>query len=255
MYDIENFYQRTIALLASQFQTSGVGASQTDFQKFLDAMVTECTAINSAELQLANLRYLATAQGVQLDGIGEILGLARLPDQSDEQYREALYFQVFINKSTGTPEDSIATLKFLTKATHVGYFELPSAFYGMSTNGLPENFSIPPDAIVEAIFSVSPAGVDYVPITCTFGLSPIFIFSSDPIVEDFYVADDPNNLSFSQPFHVSPDGFADDQFLINRGQTIYNQKGGGFAEANYIVPNAGKFAEVLVINGGIPPPY
>jgi hypothetical protein len=255
MYDIENFYQRTIALLASQFQTSGVGSDQTNFQKFLAAMVTECTQINAAELQLANDRYLATAIGVQLDGIGQILGLARLPDQTDAEYREALYFQVFINKSTATPEEAIATLKFLTKASHIGYFELPSAFYEMSTDGLPENFSIPPDAIVNAISAISPAGVNYVPITCTFGISPIFIFCSDPIIEDFYVSPDPSDLTFEEAFHVSPDGIGDDQFLINRGQTLSNPSGGWFAEDGYTVANAGYFAEVLVINGAIPPPY
>jgi hypothetical protein len=253
MYDIQNFYERTIALLASQFQEGRRDGSKTNFQKFLAAMVTPCYDVNNTEVQLNALRWLATAQGVQLDQIGTILGLARLPDQSDGQYREALYFQTFINASTATPEEAIRTLKFLTKATNIKYLEPHPAFYQMRTDGLPENFSIPPDQIVVAISSISPAGVQYVPITCFFGNVPPFVFSSDPLVEDFYVAPDPDDLTVINPFHVSPDGIASDQFAINKGLTVSTGTGGGFAEDGYPVPGAGHLAEVLVLNGDIPP--
>lgn len=253
MYSITNFYERTIALLASQFQKSLSNGDRTNLQKFLAAMVSECYDINDVELQLSDLRYLATAQGIQLDGIGEILGLLRQVDQTDADYREALYFQVFINKSTATPEEAIATLKFLTKATHIDYFEPYPAFYQMSTDGLVENFSIPPDEIVTAIQNISPAGVQYVPITCTFGSIPPFQFTGDPIVEDFYVSPDPDDFSSEAAFHVSPDGIADDQFQINRGQIDSDGDEGGFAEDDYEVETAGLFSEVLVLNGGIPP--
>lgn len=253
MYSIENFYERTIALLAAQFAESAANGGKTNFQKFLAAMVQPCYDINTVELQLINQRWLATAVGVQLDELGVILGLQRLPDQGDQDYREQLYFQVFINKSTATPEEAIFTLKFLTKASQVHYWEPYPAFYQMWTNGLPENFSIPPDEIVEAIQSINPAGVQYTPITWYYNNDKGFGFSGDPIVEDFYVAPDPTDLSLIEPFHVSPDGVADDQFQINRGQTVVNPRFGGFAEDGFVAPNAGRMAEVLVLNGEIPP--
>ena len=253
MYSIENFYERTIALLASQFAESLDNGQKTNFQKFLAAMVQPCYDINTVELELYNERWLATAFGVQLDELGVILGLERLPDQGDQDYREQLYFQVFINKSTATPEEAIFTLKFLTKATQVHYWEPYPAFYQMWTNGLPENFSIPPDEIVSAIQSINPAGVQWTPITWYYLTDKGFGFSGDPIVEDFYVAPNPLDLSQINPFHVSPDGIADDQVQINRGQTEINPNFGGFAEDGFVAPNQGRLAEVLSLNGAISP--
>ena len=255
MYSILNFYERTVALLASQFQESKADGSRTNFQKFLAAMVSECYDINTVQLQLVNQRWLATAVGVQLDLIGVILGLPRPTNMADADYRELLYFQVFINKSTATPEEAIFALKFLTSANKVHYFEVYPAFYQMWTDGLPENFSIPPDEIVTAIKSLNPAGVQYTPITWYYLTDKGFGFSGDPIVEDFYVNPNPLDITEYAPFHVSPDGIADDQFQINRGQTVTNPNFGGFAEDNFTAPDAGRLAEVLVINGDVPPPY
>lgn len=254
MYDIENYYERMKALLASQFQASLPDGTKTNLQKFIYAIAQQLQTINTVELQLFNQRWLSTAVGVQLDGIGSILGLARLPGQSDSDYREALQFQVFINRSTGTPEEAIATLKFLTKATRIKYWEGYPAFYQMFTNGLIENFSVPPDDVVTAIHSISPIGVQYVPITCSFGAVPTFVFTGDPIVEGFYVAPNPADLSQINPFHVSTDGIDDLQFQINRGQVLTDPDGGWFAEDNFEVEGAGFFCEVLVINGSQPLP-
>jgi hypothetical protein len=253
MYSILNFYERTVALLAAQFAESLANGGKTNFQKFLAAMVAPCYDINTVELELYNQRWIGTAVGVQLDEIGIILGLQRQPGQTDSAYREQLYFQVFINKSTATPEEMIFALKFLTKANKVHYFEPYPAFFQMWTNGLPENFSIPPDEIVTAIHSISPAGVQYAPITWYYLTDKGFGFSGDPIVEDFYVAPNPLDLTQLNPFHVSPDGIADDIFQINRGQTVTNPNFGGFAEDNFVAPNQGRLAEVLVLNGEIPP--
>jgi hypothetical protein len=254
MKDIINFYERTVTLLASQFQGSAAGGGKTNFQKMLAALVAPCYDINTVELQLYQERWLATAVGVQLDRLGEIIGLARLPDQSDADYREALYFQVQINQSTGTPEEAIFALKFLTKATKVQYLEPYPAFYQMFTDGLPANFTIPPQDVVVAISNMSPAGVQYVPITWHYNEALVFGFSSDPIVEDFYVAPDPDDLSAVNPFHVSTDGIDDLQFAINRGQTEDNPEVGGFGEDDFEVSGAGELAEVLILNGDVAPP-
>jgi len=251
MKDIITFYERSNTLLASQFREGSDSGDRTNFQKVIASLVAPFYDINSTELQLYNDRFLATAVGLQLDKIGLILGLPRRLDaitdmlQSDEDYREALYFQVFINKSNGTPEDAISTLKFLTKGTVIQFLDSFPAFYQMFTNGLPENFSIPPNEIVQAISELSPAGVQYVPITWNYNYDFLFEFSSDPIVEDFYVAPNPADITQLNPFHVSTDGIDDRQFQINRGQVISNDDQGSFAEANYEVEGAGELCEVL----------
>lgn len=261
MRDITNFYERSFTLLASQFREGIEGEERTNMQKLIAALVTPFYEINRVQLQLYNDRFLATAVGVQLDNIGLILGLPRGLDsitgmlQTDSDYREALYFQVFINRSTGTPEEAIATLKFLTKATVIQYMDSFPAFYQMFTNGTPENFSVPPQDIVQAMSDLSPAGVQYVPITWNYNYDLIFEFTGDPIIEDFYVNPNPDDLNQYNPFHVSTDGINDLQFQINRGSTTDNPDAGCFAEDNYEVPEAGELCEVLVLNGSVPPPY
>ena len=104
MVDIANYYERGVALLASQFQIRNPDGSPTNLQKIIKAIASQAQKINTQQQLLQTMRYLNTAQGVQLDGLGQILGLARIPGESDASYREALQFQIFINQSHGTPE-------------------------------------------------------------------------------------------------------------------------------------------------------
>ena len=60
-----------LSRLAYQFSDS------TKLQGFLEAFLEEYQEIENTNLQLLNERYLDTAIGAQLDGIGEIVGLPR----------------------------------------------------------------------------------------------------------------------------------------------------------------------------------
>jgi len=60
-----------LSRLAYQFETS------ENFKGFLTSFLTEFQELEISGLQLLNERYLDTSQGVQLDGIGEIVGLPR----------------------------------------------------------------------------------------------------------------------------------------------------------------------------------
>ena len=227
MVDIPDYYERTIALLASQFQITLPDGSRTNFQKLLYAIVTQIQAIQTQENLLISMRSLDTAQGVQLDGLGQIIGLLRITGQSDESYREALQFQIFINQSNGTPEDVISILEFSTKATRVFYNEVYPAAYQLATNGLifPPN----PSDLVGLMQSVSPAGVNFIGITAIYDTNP-FSFSNDPFNEQLYVAPNPLDPFEAHPFQVDPGAGAVD-FFINRGSTDNPDFGGGFAEA------------------------
>lgn len=160
--------------MAGQFQQSLVDGEYSRFQRFIRAFVTSMQEIDNVDQNLKFQRSLETSIGTQLDGLGEILGLARLPNESDEDYRERLKFQIFINKANGTPEEVITVLKFLTKANKIRYHEYYPAAFQMSTDGLV--FPNPPEQLVTAIQSVSPAGVQYTPITATYNVPlPLFL--------------------------------------------------------------------------------
>ncbi len=262
MVDIPNYFERAIALLASQFQIRNPDGSLTNMQKVIASLMTQAQALNMQEQLLQTMRYLNTAQGVQLDGLGQIVGLARIAGQSDASYREALQFQIFINQSHGTPEEVIQILAFLTQATRVFYNEVYPAAYQMATNGLnfPEyiaGVSSPADLDL-LIQAASPAGVRFIGITAIYNSVP-FSFSSDPVTEQLFVSPDPNDPTTLHPFQVDPgSGLVD--FYIQRGEIVNPNFGGGFAEAIGVFPTyfidttgAGQLAEAIMINGNIPP--
>lgn len=261
MVDIPNYFERAVALLASQFQIRNPDGSLTNLQKVVYALTRQAQVLNTQEQLLATMRYLNTAQGVQLDGLGQILGLARIPGQSDQSYREDLQFQIFVNQSNGTPENVIQILKYLTDATKIWYIELEPAAYQMTTNGLifPDN----PSDLVAAIQKTSPAGVSFAVLAATYNTNP-FVFSSDPFSEQFFVAPNPADPTEAHPFQVDPGTGAVDLY-IQRGETVNPNFGGGFAEAIWTnIPNvpevyaydntgAGQLAEAIQTNGNIPP--
>ena len=248
MVNIPDYFERAVALLASQFQLTNPGGAYTNFQKMLYAILTQAQQLNTQEQLLQTMRSIDTAQGVQLDGLGQILGLPRVPGQSDDSYREALQFQIFVNMANGTPQDVIQVLEFLTKASRVWYYEIYPAAYGLTTNG--EIFPPNPSDLYTAFQSVSPAAVNLVAIVATYNTNP-FVFSSDPFDEQFYV--NPSEIDPLQrnPFEVNPGAGLVDLY-IQRGETSNPDFGGGFAEALGAYPNyttditgAGQFSEAI----------
>jgi len=258
MVNITNYFERATALLASQFQIKNPDGSLTNLQKLISALCMQAQELNTQEQALQTQRYLNIAVGVQLDNLGEILGLARIPGQSDASYREDLQFQIFVIQSNGTPEEVIAILKYITDASIIWYDENYPAGYTMATNGL--LFPTNPSDLFAFLQSVSPAGVEFTALIATYDTVP-FVFSSDPIIEQFYVR--PNVLDISQinPFQVNP-GSGDVDFYVNNGQTVNPNFGGHFSEAlgvyhNYTYDDigAGQMPESIQTNGNLPLGY
>ena len=233
MVDIPNYFDRAVALLASQFQIRNPDGSLTNLQKLIQALCMQAQEINTQQQLLITMRYLNTAHGIQLDRLGQIIGLPRIAGQSDQSYREDLQFQIFVNQSNGTPEDVIFILKYLTEASMIWYSEIYPAAYQMATNGL----VFPPDPgdLVKAIQNVSPAGVGFVALIATYNEIP-FVFSEDPIDTQFYVRPDPLDYSILDPFQVNPGAGLQD-FYVQIGETHNPNFGGGFAEAMGVFPN------------------
>jgi hypothetical protein len=246
---ISNVVDRALAVLASQFSESKANGDLNNFQKFIKAFALSIQELEDTNYQLLNERNIYTAVGVQLDGLGQILGLARADGESDEDYRENLKFQIFINEGTGTPEEVIAVLKFLTNANRVRYNEYYPAAFQMSTDGL--TFPDPPEELVEAIQEASPAAVQYTPITATYGVDVPFVFGLDSEIELLWVTD-PANPGELENLQLD----TTDLLYVNRSVSTTNTEGGGFAE--YVSPDidttgAGQLAEVIYYNGSVAP--
>lgn len=134
--------------------------------KLLAALEAIIAPLNVAELDLDDLktkRWLDTAFGVQLDGLGSLVG-ERREGRDDETYREALRFRVFINTSQATPPDIMFALRYLTKSDNLQYLEsYPATFY-LYCDGYSITTLIP--AVMQ---DLSPAAVANVTICVSYG--------------------------------------------------------------------------------------
>ena len=80
-----------------------------NIEKLVESYIPEIQELNDAALSFLIDLFLDNADGVQLDGIGTIIGVERL-GLNDEQYRARLQAQIRVNTSSGTIEDVITSM-------------------------------------------------------------------------------------------------------------------------------------------------
>ncbi len=130
---IENLPERIAALLIQQFREPPK----------INALVLDLGGmeqiVEDAAWDTATLRWIDSAEGQQLDGLGEILGELRY-GRPDDIYRLWLRFRIFINSSKGTPSDMMEILRFVTNegapGGRVKYWENWPASFQLFTDGL-----------------------------------------------------------------------------------------------------------------------
>lgn len=158
-----------ISRLAGQFQNS------PKLTALMAAIVGPLTPLeNDADSIIAD-RWIDTAIGKQLDGCGAIVGEPRL-NRSDDDYRAAIRFRVFVNVSNATPTDLIRGLKYLSDPTDCQYLESYPATAILFTNGLFIDYGIQ-----AAMQDIAPCAISNVPIAVSFAGKPLrFAKSSVP---------------------------------------------------------------------------
>jgi hypothetical protein len=82
----------------------------TNIEKLIETYVTQIQDLEQVFFQLVNLRTIDTSEGVQLDGIGQIVGEDRF-GRNDTDYRVAIKGRIRLNLSNGTIEDIIAVIR------------------------------------------------------------------------------------------------------------------------------------------------
>lgn len=111
--------EKGIGRLAYQFTDS------TKFIAFLEAFLAQFDDLEVSKEQLLTERYLDTSEGVQLDGIGEILGYPR-PEVSgspatDELYRLLLKAKTKINTTNMTVDETTEIISLAFSGATVQY--------------------------------------------------------------------------------------------------------------------------------------
>lgn len=244
MVQITNQFERALALLASQFRDQKANGDLTNFQKLIKVLVKPMQDLENVKWELKTERWLSTAIGQQLDEIGLILGLPRNLGESDEDYRERLQFQIFINISSGTPEEVMQVLAFLTHATHVNYHDIGIADFQLETNGL--TFPDPVNDLNDAIFQVSPAGVNYAPIVATYNVPISFELGADLADEPLFIA--PDSSEITNLLLAPVPGI----LYVAAGAVGDNGPNGGLDELDFPLNTAGQLSELIQKGGNAP---
>lgn len=247
MVQILNQFERALALLVSQFRGQKANGELTNLQKLIKVLVKPMQFLEDTKWALKTERWLNTSAGYQLDQIGIILGLPREINESDEDYRERLQFQIFINTTSGTPEEVMQILAFLTQATHINYHDIGIAAYQLETNGL--KFPSPPNDLNDGIFKASPAGVNYAPIVATYNVPISFELSGDLTNQLFVVNPETLNPLNDYELELQPYNSA---LYVAAGSYENNGPNGGLDELNFPVETAGQLSELIQKGGNSP---
>lgn len=115
---ITNHQAQAIARLLSQYK------GKETIEGTVSALVLPIQDIEYALDGMNNLRTLEGAQGVQLDLLGAVVGLARVGGQSDDAYRTAIKAKIQENVSQGEAQALIQTFLLLTGVSQVLLDEL-----------------------------------------------------------------------------------------------------------------------------------
>jgi len=100
-----------------------------NMEAILDALRVQAVELSAALTDLRLERLIATADGAQLDVLGEIVGAARESD-TDEPYRLRLRAQVLVNRSSGCAEELYAIFNLIKPVAATMELEdwFPAAF-------------------------------------------------------------------------------------------------------------------------------
>lgn len=173
----QDYIEKFLPKLAGQFENS------PKLKAMVSAMLSFFSELETEADRLKTERWIDSAIGQQLDGCGYIVGELR-KGRSDDEYREAIKFRVFVNVSGATPDDLIKALKFLTNPTDCQYLEAYPATAILFTNG----YFVSSD-IHRQIQELSPAGISDVPVLVSYADKP-FRFGKAPIPAELFVNDD-----------------------------------------------------------------
>lgn len=144
---ITNHVQAAQDRLVEQYKES------VKFNDLIESFVLPVQEIEDQIDDVYRLRSINTAEGVQLDGIGSIVGQLR-SGQSDTDYRASILAQIEINISGGQPESIINALRQILNPLVIDYTDIYPAYFQIFVQT--DNF-VP--NLPSLIRSFSPAGV------------------------------------------------------------------------------------------------
>ena len=141
------------------------------YNSLLDVMAYIFDRTTTVHEDLYYMRWLAVAQGAQLDNIGYMLATER-QGLDDEDYRQILYGQISRYNSMGTHKEIVNVVKLMTNAVTVPIQELYPAKIIVLIIGNDLNLNI--RFLVDAINSSASGGVGVYALLAS--LEKVFLF-------------------------------------------------------------------------------
>ena len=169
-----SYVETALSRLTSQFQSSPL------VKGLLEAIIKQLDDLQSSADSIKTERWIDTAIGKQLDGLGYLVNELR-QGRNDDDYRDAIKFRIFVNVSKGTPSALIDGLKFLVDSTDNQYIEQYPATAILFTNG----YSVP-NGIQSQMQDLAPASISDVPVCVSYTEKP-FRFSKTPQPGELFV--------------------------------------------------------------------
>ena len=195
---ITDYSTRSLEFLASQFKEAD------NLIGFIQAIIESVQDVEDVADDLLTDRLdFWTAEGIQLDNIGTIVGVLRA-GLSDALYRIEIANTIIRNSSLPTPNDFIQSIISLTGSTVTRFWELVPAGIQMHFNG---------DAITgldELADNLAPAGVNIELVKEYVLANEVpFVFANDDSIFSVVLTDPDRGLGFTEL------GYGDDQGYLS----------------------------------------
>jgi len=127
-----------------------------DLAAFIAPFIDQIQDAENAAFELIDERTIDAAVGVQLDGIGQIIGETR-DGRTDDDYRAGLKAKILINKTSGTIEEIIEIVILLVSNSVDIQDFYPASFYVNIVGALVD---LDPVLLAGIISSAKPAAVN-----------------------------------------------------------------------------------------------
>ena len=134
---------------------------------FLAALLRQVQKAEDALKAVIQERFLGFASGDNLDAIGRLVGEPRLGRLDDNVYRKAIRLRIYVNGSSGRPEDLMEVCRRWTGILAPEYEDVPqeNGAGGNCRLILPGWDGADAAALLVFLQSIAPAGVRVISVT------------------------------------------------------------------------------------------
>lgn len=116
-------YVPDLAVVAQDEWTPTQFRDKYIYQSILQSMTKEVQKLEDMFNQMYSLRSLPNAEGLQLDNVGANMGVTRRLGQTDDEYRTAIYAEIFMRRSDGSANYIMNALRSIYGSPTVQIFE------------------------------------------------------------------------------------------------------------------------------------